>query len=312
MFVGNTFKDLNLGKLKKHGIDIEAGINKYVGDNLYIFMKGIIGFNENRIIFKDDPPYTPEYAKDAGKPLGSPNNGILLTGTGYYNSIDDIHNNPASSSVSNLVPGDYTYLDFNNDGMISTLDRLMLKGNVYPPFNYSFAGGFTYKRFSFNLLFYGTKGKYINFNGALENEFVAESWCIRKSQLNYWTPDNPNATHSTLRYHQTGSINQLWMGGSGQAYESLIKDRHWRNSDFLRLKDIYLEYKFNPGFVERSFGINDLPDILVYMSGNNLLTFSRLIEGDPERKNYASIGSKMNDSAYPVMASIKLGLKVSF
>ncbi len=84
-----------MGELKKHGIEIEAEFNKTTAFNLNYFIRGIFGFNENRIIFKDDLPYAPEYAKAAGKPLDMPQNiypedgqaaGVLLTGTGYFDN----------------------------------------------------------------------------------------------------------------------------------------------------------------------------------------------------------------------------------
>ena len=72
VMVGNSFKELNIGSLKKHGIEVEAEFNKTTANNLNYFFKGIFGFNENRVIFKDDLPYAPDYAKAAGKPLGWP------------------------------------------------------------------------------------------------------------------------------------------------------------------------------------------------------------------------------------------------
>ncbi|HWS01688.1 MAG TPA: SusC/RagA family TonB-linked outer membrane protein, partial [Prolixibacteraceae bacterium] len=93
MLVGNSFKDLNLGEMKKHGLEVEVDFNKTTATQLNYWIKGIFGYNENRIIFKDDPPYAPDYTKDEGKPLGAQLNGVELTGTGYYTSVDDIHNN---------------------------------------------------------------------------------------------------------------------------------------------------------------------------------------------------------------------------
>ena len=102
--IGNSIKELNLGKVKKHGIDVELEYRKKFGVDFNYFAKAIFGFNENRVIFKDDPASYPEYMKQAGKPItgtlnseygldGLELNGVTLTGSGYYTSIDDIHNN---------------------------------------------------------------------------------------------------------------------------------------------------------------------------------------------------------------------------
>ena len=53
MLVGNSFKELNLGKVKKHGIEVEIGYNKEINNNLSWFTKAILGYNENRVLFKN-------------------------------------------------------------------------------------------------------------------------------------------------------------------------------------------------------------------------------------------------------------------
>jgi hypothetical protein len=61
-------------------------------------------------------------------------------------------------------------------------------------------------------------------------------------------------------------------------------------------------YNFKSRLFRQLFGVDN---INIYATGNNLLTFTTLIEGDPERKNYM-------DGFYPQMISGKVGLKVSF
>jgi hypothetical protein len=60
-------------------------------------------------------------------------------------------------------------------------------------------------------------------------------------------------------------------------------------------------YTFAPKW-ERLPGISS---VNVYMTGNNLLTFTNLLEGDPERKDFSK-------GYYPQLLSVKLGVKVSF
>ena len=139
LLVGNSFKDLNLGSLKKHGIEVEAEFNKTTAGNLNYFVRGIFGFNENRVVYKDDLPYAPEYVKAAGKPLGMPHNGypddgqaagVLLTGTGYFTSVDDLHNNATPIAINLLNVGDYVFLDYNADATITNKDKFPIKGSA--------------------------------------------------------------------------------------------------------------------------------------------------------------------------------------
>jgi hypothetical protein len=54
--------------------------------------------------------------------------------------------------------------------------------------------------------------------------------------------------------------------------------------------------------LNNSLGISNL---LVYISGSNLLTFTPLIEGDPEATNF-------QQGFYPQMTTIRGGVKIAF
>lgn len=315
MLVGNSFKELNLGKVKKHGIEVEIGWNKKVNNDFTYFTKGILGFNENRVLFKDDPPYAPWHQKLEGKPLsemlsaeygfeGLEFNGVELTGSGYYTSVDDIHINPSPIALEKLIMGDYKFLDYFVDGNIDKLDKYPIKGLTYPPFTFSWSGGFTWKKFDFNVLFAGNLGKYVQYNQTYEVEFIKGDWRVHSSQLDYWTPTNPDAGHAALHYSGSSSADILFWGGgeADRGYQTMIENRFFRNADYVRLKEVYAGYTLDPGFLNRVFGVSSL---LVYATGNNLWTITNLIEGDPERKDF-------QQGFYPQMSSVKLGLKLAF
>ena len=305
MTVGNSFKDQNLGSMKKHGFDFDIEYRKTLANNFTFFVKGIFGFNENRIMYKDDPQYAPEYAKEAGKPLGAQITGAQLIGTGYFTSIDDIHTSSAPIPVGSLNVGDYKFLDYYADGKISILDRYSIPGSAYPPITYSFGGGFSFKNFDFNFNLQGNQGKYVAFNQAYEIEFPNGNYRIHASQLDFWSPTNQDANHSTIHFVGDANLpNLVWGGGSSYygGYETAIQDRMWRKADYIRLKEVYLGYNFKPDFLQRTMGITNLT---TYVTGTNLWTLTNLIEGDPERKDFTQ-------GFYPQMSSVKFGLKVGF
>lgn len=303
MLLGIQFKDLNLGEMKKHGFEIEAEFRNTTSTGFYYFVRGMIGVNENRIIFKDDPPYAPDYQKIAGKPLGAQTSGVQLAGNGYFTSVDDIHILPAPLAISGLNVGDYAFIDYNADGTVSNLDAYPIRGSLYPPVTYSFSSGFSYNNFDFNFLFQGNIGKYVEYNQNFEAEFTKGNYQVHASQLDYWTPTNPNANHSTLHFPGTGYIRNLaWLPAvEATGYSTYIEGRLWRKADYLKLKEVYVGYTFAPKW-EKLPGISS---VNVYMTGNNLLTFTNLLEGDPERKDFSK-------GYYPQLLSVKLGVKVSF
>jgi len=313
--IGQLVKELNLGKVKKHGIEIETEFRKSPSPNFEYFVRGIFGFNENRVVFKDDPAGFPDYMKLAGKPLtemlsseygieGLEINGVKTTGTGYYTSIDDIHNNVAPIALTSLYVGDYKFLDFNSDGTVNAYDKYPIKGLTYPPFTYSLSGGFTWKGFDFNMLFSGNVGKYVQYNQAWEVEFIKGDYRVHSSQLDYWTPTNPNSNHSTLHYSGSSSADILvWGGGEAdRGYQTIIENRFFRKADYIRLKDVYLGYTFKTESLGKVVGISNL---LVYATGSNLFTITPLIEGDPEATNFYQ-------GYYPQMATVRLGIKAIF
>jgi TonB-linked SusC/RagA family outer membrane protein len=315
MLIGNSFKELNLGQIKKHGIELEIGYNKQVNDNLSYFAKVIMGYNENRVIFKDDPPYAPDHTKLAGKPLtemlssefgleGLELSGVELTGSGYYTTVDDIHNNPSPIALEKLNVGDYKFLDYLVDGTITALDKHPIRGLTYPPFTFSWSGGFTFKKFDFNFMFQGNLGKFVQYNQTYEVEFIKGDWRIHSSQLDYWAPNNPDAKHSTLHYSGSSSADILFWGGgeADRGYQVMIEDRFFRNADYLRLKEVYAGYTFSSENLKNFAGISNL---LVYVSANNVWTLTNLIEGDPERKDF-------QQGFYPQMATFKAGVKFVF
>jgi TonB-linked SusC/RagA family outer membrane protein len=293
--VANSFKDLNLGSFKKHGYEVELGFNKTTPTQFNYWAKAILGFNENRVIFKDDLAYSPDYVRDASKPLGYAK-GSILTGTGYYTSVNDIQNNLSSIGVSKTKVGDYKFLDYTVDGIINSLDKYPIAGNTYPPYTYSFSSGFRYKKFEFSFMFQGNKGKYVSYTDTYEVEFTYGEWRVHTSQLDYWTPANPDANHSTLHFSTTGGAPAI-MANMGS-----VEGRTWRNSDYLRLKEVYAGYNFSPKFLNSFLGVSN---ILCYATANDLWTITDLVEGDPERKDF-SMGF------YPQLTSVKLGVKVAF
>jgi TonB-linked SusC/RagA family outer membrane protein len=305
MMVGSSFKDQNLGSMKKHGYDFDIEYRKSLTSNISFFLKGVFGFNENRILYKDDPKYAPEYAKEQDKPLGGQIRGAELIGSGYYTSVDDIHTGTSPIPISALNVGDYKFLDYFADGKISILDRYPIPGSDYPPITYSFGGGFTFKNFDFNLNFIGNQGKYVLYNQAFEVEFPNGNYRIHASQQDYWSPTNLDANHSTLHFVGDANLpNLVWGGGSSYytGYETAIQDRFWRNADYLRLKEVYIGYTFKPEFLKKAIGISSLS---AYVTGNNLWTITKLLEGDPERKDFTQ-------GFYPQMSSVKFGLKIGF
>lgn len=306
IWVGNSSKELNKGEIKKHGIEIEADYNKRVSSNFRYHIGGNFSFNENRILAYDDAPFSLEHQKRVGTPLGSQTSGAYLIDGEYLTSVDDIHSNFLPVNVNNVVVGDYKFLDYTADGIIDKDDLTRMAGSLYPPIAYALKGGFRWKGMDVNILFQGYAGKYVNFDQMYEWEYYKGNFRLHTSSVDYWSPENTDGTHATVHYSTSSFANMAWSGYNESAttggYNAKLLGHSWRNADFLRLKELSVGYTWMTPKVKQLMGVEA---IKLYLTGNNLLTFTGLLEGDPEQK-YLVWGE------YPQMRTVKMGLQLTF
>ncbi len=301
MLVGTSFKNVNRGEMKKHGMEIELGHQQKLKSGFQYNLTAMVGLNENRIVNYEDAPYAPEYQKYAGSAYKAATNGTNIVDSGYYTSIDDIHNYPGfTSNWQSIFPGTFKFLDYKADGKISVEDLHKIQGSQYAPVTYSFGGGFSWKGLAFNILFYGNWGKYVNFNRSYQMEFTKQDLIVHTAQLDYWQPNNQNASHNNM-YFDEAMYN--WAGGNANTNWDLQLEGHtWRRADYLTLKEVYLGYTFNKKKIKKAIGVNSLT---VHCTANNVFTITNLIEGNPQRTSLSS-------GYYPIMATVKFGVKVGF
>ena len=306
IWVGNSSKELNKGAIKKHGIEIEADYSKRLSKNFRFHVGGNFSFNENRILAYDDAPFSLEHQKRVGTPLGSQTSGAYLIDGEYLTSVDDIHSNFLPVNVGNVVVGDYKFLDYTADGIIDKDDLTRMAGSLYPPIAYAIKGGFRWKGLDVNILFQGYAGKYVNFDQMYEWEYYKGNFRLHSSSVDYWSPAHTSGTHATVHYSASSFPNMAWSGYNEGAttggYNAKLMGHSWRKADFLRLKELNISYVWATPRMQKLMGVGS---IKAYLTANNLLTFTGLLEGDPEQK-YLVWGE------YPQMRTVKLGLQLTF
>lgn len=111
--------------------------------------------------------------------------------------------------------------------------------------------------------------------------------------MNYWTEDNTNAFFA--RPYATGEVSK----------NQQTQSRFIQNGAYLRLKNLQLGYTL-PKTLLQGVGIEKLR---FYFSGENLLTFSKLIDGiDPE----GTVGSWGDGKSYPMSLVCSFGVNLTF
>lgn len=298
--VGNEFKPLNLGSIKKHGYELEIGYRKHTEYGLDYNVKGMLSFSENRVLAKDDLPYAPDYMKAVGKPYGSQANGQMVVDDKYFQNVDDVHIYPASSTTSYMTkPGTNTVVDYNSDGLIDVNDVFCVEGSVYAPYVFSLSGGLSYKNFEISMVWSGNIGKYTVYDMTYVAAFGGDEVIMYENMEDAWTPTNPDATYNALGCN---GVYGIAGGDAQQGYNLRLAGTSWQRADYIKLKDLNISYTFKSKKLQKFLGVNKLQ---LYLAGSNLLMFTSLPMGDPESEEY-KLG------AYPQMSSVKLGVNIDF
>ena len=300
--VGIGFKDTNSGAMKKHGIDFELNYRKTQANTFYYEVGAMLGLNENRILAYAEAPYAPAYQKYANTAYECQRKGTQLVDDKFFNSINELHGYPLyTTSWTNVMPGQYKYLDYMPDGQISDLDLFTIPGSGYPPCTYSLNLGLGYKGFTFRVVGSGTYGKYIKFIRSYQLPFSNGELAVHRAQLDYWTPTNHDAAAPALSF--TDGM-YSWSGSTSatSGYNVAIDGFTWRKSDYFDINEVYFAYDFTGKKFLDKMGIDGLT---LSLTCNNLYTFTKLIEGHPQLQSTYT-------SYYPLMRTVKLGLNVNF
>lgn len=209
--------------------------------------------------------------------------------------------------ASSTAPGDRKFVDTNNDGQITDADRVII-GSPIPKFfgGLNFDG--SYKQFDFSLFWYASVGNQIlNYakrnleslatNGGVGVENVSEDF-----YRNRWTAENPSNTYArAVRSDNNGNTR--------------VSDYYVEDGSYLRLRNLQIGYTL-PTDLSRKL---TLSRVRFYISGQNLLTFTKYSGLDPEigqvrdpNGNTSATVSGLDVGNYPTSRFYTLGLNVQF
>jgi len=191
----------------------------------------------------------------------------------------------------NAKPGDVKFVDVNNDGKITDLDRTMI-GNPTPDWTFGMNASFEYKNFDLALLVTGTYGNDI-FNGSQRQDlrYTNRTTAI----LDRWTAEG---TSNTVPRYTWIDVNNNYR----------ISDLYIEDGSYLRLKNMQLGYNI-PNKLLKKFGASIWR---IYVSGENLLTLTKYTGADPEIGAMSSFDIGIDRGIYPQARTWRIGTTLTF
>jgi TonB-linked SusC/RagA family outer membrane protein len=290
----------NVGKVLNTGWEFSVNYRKTIGDvkfNVYGNAATVRGEVQDL-----SPRELMEHSLQLRSAVGQPWYAYALIPTeGIFQSYEEVnnytHTNPQTGETvliqPDARPGDIKFTDYNNDGKINNDDRKFM-GSYLPELTYAFGGTVEYKGFDFSVFLQGVAGVKI-YNLFRQNAYLngAAGSNMFTDILDAW---NYNA--------QSGNPRISWLDDNNHNYSN-ASDYYMENGDYLRLKNLTLGYTL-PQSLLRDTAM-DGTAIRLYLSAENLLTFTKYTGFDPEVGNHGVDGG-----VYPIARTFILGFNVNF
>ena len=310
-FAGNTIA--NVGGMENWGLDFSASYYSNPGTDFQWNVSANLGLFRNEVV---------ALATESGSIFGGQNadaGGFDITRTAVgdpiqsfygwkvegifqsqaeidqYNALDGDASTPYQS---NAAPGDLIFQDLDGSGDITAEDRDVL-GTFIPDFSYGLNFDSSYKNFYLNMYWYGNQGNDVYNATRVYTEGGLRLFNHGTQVLNAWTPSN---TDTNIPRMVNGDPNQ----------NTRTSDRFVEDASFLRLQNLKIGYRFPQDWLDK--GLSGLSNFNVYLSGNNLLTFTKYQGYDPEigaRNNNLNIQG-VDYGQYPRPRTILIGLELGF
>ena len=278
-----------IGETRNRGVDMSLEWHKQVGE-WFLTARGNFTYNRNKLLNNDEPDWKYLYQNRIGKPYGV--GGAQpwgLVALGLFKSEEEIANSPEQTFGAYRV-GDIKYQDINGDGRVDADDRVYL--------------GYTtqWKGIDANIFFQGIDHVSFFLGGAsLTSPFSSSNLERSAIQEDVW--EHGWRTELTDAEKAEAVYPRLSVGtGAGYANNSQTSSWWQRNGAFLRLKSVEVGYTLPKTWMARAGFIQSFR---LYVSANNVYTFSRFKLWDPEQGGGQG-------ASYPNNRIFSVGLNANF
>lgn len=295
----------NVGDVEVKGLELNLNTQNIKGKKFSWNTNFNIAFTKGKVLklngtideFVDHGGKNANFLVKVGERVGNMYGYVV---DGIYNTTEEYYNSPENRVLEANV-GFRKFKDLSGpngkpDGVVDDFDRAIL-GNGNPEFFGGFNNEFRYSNFDFSFLFtYSYGNDIINMNKSLYT--LAGQWQsgLEDFYLHHFTNLNPQVNANAW----SGAYNNEWE----QTTSYLVED-----GSYLRLKNIMLGYTLPVQKFKNSF----VKSLRIYVSAQNLLTFTKYTGFDPEVNLANSILMPGIDyGSYPRSRFYSFGVNASF
>lgn len=292
----------NAGKIRNNGFEFNLGWMDQPNPDISYGINLIGSFNKNKVIAMGSESgsikggSTNQNITTSETKAGYPIGGYWLISTaGYFNSQEEVdaYAKDGKKIQPAAEPGDIKFVDANNDGVINDDDRVF-QGSPFPDFTFALNGNMRYKNFDLSIGLQGVLGNKI-YNATRQTlEDVTKGSNFLASCLDYWTPENKNASHPRLTWDDPNRNTRA---------ES---DRYLENGSYLRLHSVQLGYTFPQTWFKGA-----IQHARVYINAENLFTITSYSGYSPDVNADNANYRGFDNFIYPTNRTFMLGLNVT-
>jgi len=298
--VGNDAPWANVGSVQNKGVELSINWRQVVNDFSYSF--GVNGaYNKNTMthIGNEEKILVGASWAVAG-PVTRTKEGLPIAYF-YGYKTDGLFQNQAEVFQHigrtgellqpNAKPGDVRFVDTNKDGKLTDDDRTRI-GNPTPDITYGFNGSVSYKGIDVMLLVIGSYGNDV-FNGTQRQDLQYTNRTT--SILGRWTGEG---TSNEIPRYTWSDVNNNYR----------VSDLYIEDASYMRVKNVQLGYNLPETFLTKM----KAEKWRIYISAENLLTFTKYTGADPEIGAISSFDIGIDRGVYPQARTYRLGTSITF
>ena len=296
----------NIGSIRNEGIDIALTTTNVATSKLSWTTTANVSFFRNEILKLAGTPFAAGFASwvEEGQALGAFRGYEVVKIFQAQSEIDAL--NQAAREKTGIAsavyqstltrPGDIMFADINNDGRITSDDQKIL-GNANPKFYGGVTNNIQGYGFDLSFFFQFSIGNMVYNNTRAFSEGMNSIFGQAATVRDRWTTSN---TDTDIPRAVFGDPNN----------NRRVSDRFLEDASYVRLKNLTLGYTL-PKSVLKKVGLNNAR---VYVTGQNLLTFTDYSGFDPEVSTFGETNTSAGTDflTFPQARTMLVGINLGF